>query len=645
MLKRPVVTIAIIYTLLIIILRPFIPSPPEQSYPQEKNETPVISSLNAHFMSVLQKTMPTPYDALLGSVVFGTSVSPLDPDLKESYKKVGLVHLLVASGTQVSILIGVCLAVIRFCKIPLGLGVLLASMINLVFALMTGCGPSIVRAAIMGETALVGLLFGKEGEIYTSLGLSALILMIFDPLIIFDLGFQLSFAATWGLVYLAKKIEGWLGTFPRFQSGVLSIFPSVISVSLAPILATTPITLYNFNQFSIVALLVNTIVMPWVEILTVLGFVSTFLGAFFLPAAAILNGTLLLILKLFNEIVYTFCALPGACLYFPAPPFFWVLIYYAGLVAIVEGLLNKKNLKLTGLFLVAVFFWTAAFSPTAAIKGLTVSVIDVGQGDSILVESPSGQTMLIDGGPKYKRGDAGRRYVLPYLHKKGINKLDIVVLTHPHDDHVGGLPSVLKDLPVGLVLDSGQPHTSRVYLDFLSLIDQKRIPYKLARAGQSIDLGGKDQGSRVKAEILNPSEPFIEESALNNNSVVIRLTYGKVTIMLMGDAEREGEQRVLKWTANSGQRSILKAGHHGSKTSSSLEFLEAVKPEVAVISVGAKNKFHHPHPSTLKRFEELGIKAYRTDLNGSIIIRTDGKDFVIEPQGCPFRDSRTPRSY
>jgi len=540
--KRPLVTIAIIYALLIIILRPFIPSPPQQPYPQQKNEIPLISSVNAHFMSVLQKTMPIPYDALLGSVVFGTSVSPLDPDLKESYKKVGLVHLLVASGTQVSILIGVCLAVIRFYKIPLGLGVLLASIINFIFALMTGCGPSIIRAAIMGETALVGLLFGKEGEIYTSLGLSALILMIFDPLIIFDLGFQLSFAATWGLVYLAKKIEGRLVSFPRFQSGIWSIFPSMISVSLAPILATTPITLYNFNQFSVVALLVNTIVMPWVEILTVLGFVSTFLGAFFLPAAAILNGTLLLILMLFNEIVYTFCALPGACLYFPAPPFFWVLIYYAGLVAIVEGLLNKKNLKLAGLFLVAVFFWTAALSPTAAIKGLTVSVIDVGQGDSILVESPSGKTMLIDGGPKYKRGDAGRRYVLPYLHKKGINKIDILVLTHPHDDHVGGLPSVIKDMPVGLVLDSGQPHTSRVYLDFLGLIDVNKIPYKLARAGQVLDLG-----SGVKGQILNPSEPFIKESALNNNSVVIRLVFGKIAIMLTGDMEKEGSRGSWHW--------------------------------------------------------------------------------------------------
>jgi competence protein ComEC len=612
MFKRPLVTIAIIYALIIIILRPWIPSPPQQLYPQEKNEIPVISAINTHFMSVIQKTTPAPYDALLGSVVFGTSVSPLDQDLKESYKKVGLAHLLVASGTQVSILIGVCLMLIRIFRISIGWGVLIASFLNILFALMTGCGSSILRAAIMGEVTLVGLLFNKEGEIYTSLALAALILMIINPLVIFDIGFQLSFSATWALVYLAPVLEKKI--------------PPLLAISAAPILATTPVTLYSFNQLSPSALLVNTIVMPWVEILTVLGFASTALGAIFLPVAAVLNGTLLLILKLFNEIVYTFSVIPGACLYLPAPPLVLIGLYYAVLIAMVEGRLNKKHLIKIGLALVAIGLWAAVFSPLLAAKELVVSVIDVGQGDSILVESPSGKTLLIDGGPKYKRSDAGRRFVLPYLHKKGINKIDILVLTHPHDDHVGGLPSVLKDLPVGLVFDSGQIHTSQSYLEFLKLIYDKKIPYKVARAGEQLDLGGG-----VIGLVLNPVEPFIEESALNNNSVVIRLTYGKATLLLAGDLEKAGEEQILA-AGYEIKSSILKAGHHGSRTSSSLEFLQKVRPKVALISAGAKNKFHHPHPSTLKRFEELGIKVYRTDLNGNITLRSDGQRYIIEPQ-------------
>ena len=609
MFKRPIVAIAIFYAAIIIFLRPLLPLPAEIKF-QESEPLPI----SVRFMEVIQKTTPPPYDALLGSVVFGTSVSPLDSDLKDSYKKVGLAHLLVASGTQVSILIGVCLAMIRAFKMPIGIGVVIASAINILFAFMTGLGPSILRAAIMGEITLLGVGLNREDEIYNSLGLAALILMVFDPLVIFGLSFQLTFAATWALVYLAPHLE------KKY------CLPSPLAISLAPIMATIPITLYNFNQFSVAALLVNVIVMPWVEILTVLGFASTVLGAVFLPIAAILNGTLLLILKLFNEIVYTFSAIPGACLYFPAPPFVLILAYYAGLIAWVEGFMNKKNLFKFSLLCLALLIWSAAFSPTSAIKGLTVSVIDVGQGDSILVESPSGKTMLIDAGPKYKKGDAGRRYVLPFLHKKGINKLDIVVLTHPHDDHVGGLPSVLKDLPVGLVYDSGQPHTSRAYLDFLNLVAQNNIPYKLARAGQMIDLGGG-----VKGEILNPQEPFIEESALNNNSVVIRLVYGQIAIMLTGDTEKEGERRILGLGAVL-KSQVLKAGHHGSRTSSSLEFLEAVKPEVALISVGIKNKFHHPHPSTLKKFTELGVKVYRTDLSGNIVVSTDSERYSIALQ-------------
>ena len=620
MFKRPLVAIAIAYAIIIIILRPLMPVP-QVNFLQEKKEIPIISDLSSRFMSVIQKTTPAPYDALLGSIVFGTSVSPLDNDLKEKYKKVGLVHLLVASGTQVSILIGVCLAVVRFLNIPIGIGVLLTSLFNILFALMAGCGPSIIRAAIMGEITLIGLCVNKESEIYTSLALGALVLMIHDPLIIYDIGFQLTFAATWALVYLAPVIE------ERIKPRVGTIAP-VLSISIAPILATTPITLYNFNQFSLIAVFVNALVLPWVEVMTVLGFVSTALGALFLPIAFILNGFLYFVLILLNEIVYTFSSLPGAFLYLCRPNFAFIIAYYILLINAVESIRANKEILFMKIIknpivilLCAAFFFISSLSFGQS-KELRISIIDVGQGDSIFIESPSGKNMLIDGGPKYKRSDAGRKFVLPFLHGRGINKIDILVLTHPHDDHVGGLPSVIKDVPIGLVFDSGQPHTSRAYLDFLKLIDSKDIPYKIARAGQVLDLG-----AGVKGEILNPTESFIEESALNNNSVVIRLVYGKFAIMLSGDMEKEGEARV------SGQRcTILKAGHHGSRTSSSAEFLESVKPEAALISVGIKNKFHHPHPSTLKRFEELGIKAYRTDLNGTIIVKTDGNRYSIETE-------------
>src|SRR3989339_1363320 len=319
MFSRPFLAIAIFYALIIIILRPWIPLPASDFHTQSQPEIPIISPLSRHFVDVISKTTEKPYDLLLASVVFGSGMSPLDPDLKDKYKKVGLAHLLVASGTQVSILIGFSLMIVRSLKIPLKLGIFFVSAINVIFTIMTGCGPSMIRAAVMGQIGLFGLLLDRKGDTYNSLAISALILMIFDPLIVFDIGFQLTFAATWALIYFCPILE---------EKKV----PPVIAVSLAPILATTPIVFYNFNQLSIVAPPVNILVVPWVETLTVIGFISTLLGSVFLPAAEILNFPLFIVLKILNGIVYTFCNISFSNLHFRQPGFLFVLSYYAGLI-------------------------------------------------------------------------------------------------------------------------------------------------------------------------------------------------------------------------------------------------------------------------------------------------------------------------
>ena len=214
---------------------------------------------------------------------------------------------------------------------------------------------------------------------------------------------------------------------------------------------------------------------------------------------------------------------------------------------------------------------------------------------------------------------------MPFLRKKGINELNLVVLTHPHDDHVGGLSYILEKIRIGMVLDSGQPHTSSGYQRFLRTIEAKKIPYKIARAGQAIDLG-----SGVKGYVLHPSEPLItgSESDLNNNSVVIKIVYGRTSILLAGDMAFEGEEKLLAkgYDMNS---DVLKVGHHGSRTSTSDRFLAAVRPVYAVISVGAKNKFGHPNNQTMGRLVKHGAMIMRTDQNGAITIKSDGEDLVI----------------
>lgn len=247
---------------------------------------------------------------------------------------------------------------------------------------------------------------------------------------------------------------------------------------------------------------------------------------------------------------------------------------------------------------------------------LKVHFIDVGQGDSILIQAPSA-VILIDGGPR-----AAGQKVVDYLKQAGISSIDLVISTHPHEDHIGGLISVLESFPIKEVIDPAVAHTTKTFEDYLTLIDEKDIIFTEGRAGMSRDLGG---GARM--EILHPVSPSSEH--LNNASVVARLTFRETSFLFTGDAEEEAEAEILRRGASL-KSTVLKAGHHGSRTSSTKEFLQAVAPEVAVIMYGAGNPYGHPHEETLEKLAEAGVQVYRTDLDGTVVIITDGNSCSVE---------------
>lgn len=579
-------------------------------------------------MSVIQRTMSEPYSSLLGSIVFGSQASPLSEELQENYRTAGVIHLLVVSGTQVSIILSVVLGTCKLFGSSQNITLIIVSMANLLFAVMVGAGPSIIRAAVMAETALIANIFERQNDFYNSLSVSVVILLMLDPLNLFDLGFQLSFIATWALFYVAPAFE------EKIKGFVPGPFSNITAISIAPTIATTPIILFNFGQISFVSIISNFLIIPWVEVTVIMGFASTMIGLILPSLAYAVNNTLTVILALLNLIVYSLASIPFACRYFSPPVFPVILVYYGMLIWGVEVLkgklemkFNKKTLVILLLLAVTAPAFTFCF---AANKDLVVTFIDVGQGDAILVESPSGQKALIDGGGRQekigsksakKEDPVGRGIIAPFLRKKGINELNLVVLTHPHDDHVAGLPYILGKLKIDLVLDSGMPQPTNSYYRFLSIIKKKKIPYQMAKAGQEIDLGGG-----VKAYILHPSKPLIAGtiSDLNNNSVVIRLVYGDTSFLLAGDAAFEGEGRIIA-SGTDIKSNVLKVGHHGSRTSTSDKFLNEVKPEYAVISVGLRNKFGHPSQETLNRLYQHGVKILRTDLNGAVRFVSDGK--------------------
>ena len=251
---------------------------------------------------------------------------------------------------------------------------------------------------------------------------------------------------------------------------------------------------------------------------------------------------------------------------------------------------------------------------------LAVHFIDVGQGDAVLVQTKT-HHVLVDGGD---RGEIVPNYLL----SRGIDAVDIVIGTHPHADHIGGLINVLRSIEVGEVIDPAVVHTTRTFEEYLTLIDEKDIPFTEGRAGMSRMIG-----PGVRMDILHPVNPSSDH--LNDASIVARISYGSVSFMLTGDAELSSELEMI----NSGQTlrsTILKAGHHGSRTSSSHAFLDAVDPEVVVIMTGEGNRYGHPHEQTLAQFSRRDIEIYRTDWHGNIIISTDGTSYhidVFEPYG------------
>jgi len=262
---------------------------------------------------------------------------------------------------------------------------------------------------------------------------------------------------------------------------------------------------------------------------------------------------------------------------------------------------------------------TVTQSPTLASSSgkMTVSFIDVGQGDSELIQSLSGKVMLIDAGPT-----ATESKVVKYLQDQGISTIDVVVATHPHEDHIGGMSAVLNGFTVKQFIDSGYPHTTSTYENMLNLIDERNIPFRTVANGDTIAFD-----PAITVQVLNPQKTFTDD--INQNSVVLKMTYGKISYLFTGDAGSDAENY---YAGAVGDINILKVAHHGSNTSSGAYLLSQITPEVSVIEVGSVNSYGCPTSAALQRLQQAGSKVYRTDLNGTITITSDGYTYSVDTE-------------
>jgi len=544
-------------------------------------------------------------------------------EVREAFTQCGVNHVLAVSGLHVGLIASVVFFGLRLCGLGRGATAWITVFLLVLYALVTGLPPSVVRASVMASLIILGRLGEWEGDGWNALGVAGVVGLIARPADILDVGFQLSFVATGGIMLFYRPI---LDCFPQWGGRFVGqTIWAPMAVSLAAQVTTMPLIITYFGVVSIVGLVANLVIVPLIGVAAALGLIGVFVYPLLPIVVMWLNGTNWVILKIAIGLAQFMASVSWAAIDVPHLPLFQWGIYGFCVFLLLPFFRQRPYhmYMLGGVLLCANYgVWQPLWQTR---QHLEVFVLDIGQGDAIFIRFPNGKTMLVDGGIRTQHMDMGTRVVLPFLRSQGISHIDVVVGSHAHSDHIGGLIAVLERIHVGHYLDSGQPAETWTAREVRRLVAQKDIRYHVVAAGDSlVGLGG------VGGVVLHPVPSFITQEngvshGLNNGSVVMRFNYLGRSLLLTGDIEHETDGALLRWKDRL-RSDILKAAHHGSRTSSTQAFLNGVNPTWVAVSCGVKNKFRHPSPEVIHRYAEMGVHILRTDLSGAIrfVMGADG---------------------
>lgn len=526
--------------------------------------------------------------------------------------------------------------IFRMFRLPKKINIIATIWLLVFYAILTNATPSVIRATIMAIAVLVGLLIGRETSLWNSLGLSAVIILGFDPAALFDVGFQLSFLSLIFILCVTPKLEEMFGYDRKlavpFTSKWKRYLLEGVFVSFAAWIGLLPLTLFYFNIATPIAVITNLFAVPLSFLITAssipfiaLGFVVPVIADIFAASTSFFCDALFAVNSIFSKV-------PLAYAYFPKPLPYLILAYYIFLVAFIEHKrlrVSPAKLSAAALFFINIIIWHSALRPDDG--RFKITFLDVGHGDSIFVEFPHGGNMLIDGGAA-GAGDSGRNIILPFLRDKGISVIDAVILTHPDLDHVGGLISVIKGIRVRQIFETGTRAESGAYLDFRRAAVKNKIKRHVLKRGDSIE-GLRD----IDLICLNPSAERLNDPAVDENdkSLVLRIKYKQVAVLLCGDIGEKPISDILRF-APLVKAEILILPHHGQELTLVREALiDAVKPSYAVISQGNSLKEAARSRKTEEMVSAKGIKVFRTGRDGAICAVIDGRDVAMNV----FRDA------
>ena len=611
------------------------------------------------------KQFCTEKDAGLLSAVLLGDKTQMDEEINDLYQKNGIAHLLAVSGLHVS-LIGMGLyRLLRRLGLGFGWAGVWSGGLLFLYGTMTGFGPSVFRACLMLACSFAASYLGRTYDLLSAMSLAAICLSLENPFVIFTGAFQLSFGAVFAIGWAGKELSDGLECKKEWENA--------LSVSLAIQLVTGPIVLYHFFEYPLYGIFLNFLVIPLMTYVVGAGIAGLLMGmaGISLLAAAAGAGTLsgaaaavghLLelgaegsmgtchyIFALYEMLCRLTKRLPGSSLILGRPES-WKLAAYYGILAVLLLFLGSRGRKRaeTGertkagemmekdreaaakdRFMDRIKIWGClssliVFLLYRSVSGLRIDFIDVGQGDGILLETKK-QVVLVDGGSTQLK-KLGEQRLEPLLKSRGIRKIDMAFVSHGDQDHISGLMWLLEE-------DTGI-EIGRLFLPLPGKGEEiyEKLESAAARKGVKTDYictGDLIQSGKLSLSCLYPYSDTLS-SDRNGHSEVLLAEYGDFSMLLMGDLGTEGEAEIAEVWDEKKQVQILKAGHHGSSTSSSELFLDAVRPQIAVLSYGKDNSYGHPHPEVIERLEERGIASWATEEQGMITVRTDGKELEIQ---------------
>lgn len=611
------------------------------------------------------KQFCTEKDAGLLSAVLLGDKTQMDEEINDLYQKNGIAHLLAVSGLHVS-LIGMGLyRLLRRLGLGFGWAGVWSGGLLFLYGTMTGFGPSVFRACLMLACSFAASYLGRTYDLLSAMSLAAICLSLENPFVIFTGAFQLSFGAVFAIGWAGKELSDGLECKKEWENA--------LAVSLAIQLVTGPIVLYHFFEYPLYGIFLNFLVIPLMTYVVGAGIAGLLMGmagisllaaaagAGTLSGAAAAAGRLLelgavgsmgtchYIFAWYEMLCRLTKRLPGSSLILGRPES-WKLAAYYGILAVLLLFLGSRGRKRaeTGertkagemmekdreaaakdRFMDRIKIWGClssliVFLLYRSVSGLRIDFIDVGQGDGILLETKK-QVVLVDGGSTQLK-KLGEQRLEPLLKSRGIRKIDMAFVSHGDQDHISGLMWLLEE-------DTGI-EIGRLFLPLPGKGEEiyEKLESAAARKGVKTDYictGDLIQSGKLSLSCLHPYSDTLS-SDRNGHSEVLLAEYGDFSMLLMGDLGTEGEAEIAEVWDEKKQVQILKAGHHGSSTSSSELFLDTVRPQIAVLSYGKDNSYGHPHPEVIERLEERGIASWATEEQGMITVRTDGKELEIQ---------------